>query len=122
MFSRRDSVPGLFRIFVALSAALAFYFLQASAQEAVKPDAYSSVDPVSIKAYSSLLDIPSGGEFEVAMHVIIDSGWHINSHDPLQDMLIPTEVSVGESPFYIDRIVYPKGEMLKHFHASDNKS
>lgn len=92
-----------------------------SGQEITGPDASSSVEPVSVTAYSSKTDIAMGEEFEVAIRLSIDEGWHINSGSPMQDMMIPTEINVGEFPFYVERIKYPEGEMVSFAFSPDEK-
>ena len=38
--------------------------------------------------------VPSGGTARVDAVVTIDSGWHVNSHEPTYEYLIPTVVTV----------------------------
>jgi len=64
--------------------------------------------------FSSRTSIAAGEEFEIAVHLFIDNDWHINSSAPLQKMTIPTEVSIGDSPFSIAMLEYPRGD-LKSF-------
>jgi thiol:disulfide interchange protein DsbD len=104
-----------------IAFALAVLSNNVSGQEISGPDASSSVEPVSVKAYSSKINIAPGGEFEVAVRLSIDEGWHINSDSPLQDMMIPTEVNVDESPFHVDRIKYPEGELVSFAFSPDEK-
>ncbi|UCE67320.1 MAG: thioredoxin family protein [Candidatus Zixiibacteriota bacterium] len=101
--------------------ALAALLNNAMGLDTAEPDAYSSDDPVTVKAYSSSIKIAGDEEFEVAIHLSIDEKWHINSNAPLQDELIPTEVNLGESPFSLERIEYPDGELLSFAFSPDEK-
>jgi suppressor for copper-sensitivity B len=62
---------------------------------------------------------PAGGEAGLRAEVVIERGWHTNSHTPTFDYLIPTvvtlELPAGFSP---PRVDYPPGEM-KRFAFAD---
>jgi len=107
----KNNLTGSFKLGAIIIIALATLFIPASGQDTEKPDTASSIDPVSIEVYSSKIRVAVGEEFEVAVRLSIDEGWHINSNTPLQEMTIPTEVSVGGSQFSIERIEYPEGEL-----------
>jgi suppressor for copper-sensitivity B len=48
----------------------------------------------------------------LAVLVDVESGWHVNSHEPTFDYLIPTEVTLNLPPGWsAARISYPPGEM-----------
>ncbi len=70
--------------------------------------------PVSIKAYTSLDQIPQGGMAHIAIELTINVPWHINAHDLKDEFLVPTEI-VFEPPtgVTITEIVYPAGHELK---------
>jgi len=106
---------------ITIILSLAVSAIAALGQEISEPDAKSSVEPVSIKAYSSKLNLLPGEEFEIALHVSIDEGWHINSSAPLDEILIPTEVIVDNSPFSMKRVRYPEGELLSFAFSPDEK-
>jgi DsbC/DsbD-like thiol-disulfide interchange protein len=81
-----------------------------SASAVVKPQAYVSLDPV-----------PRGREFEVAITVEIARGFHMNSHKPSDDYLIPTTITPQLPPgIKLADTIYPAGQ-LKKFAFSPNK-
>ena len=81
-----------------------------SAAAVVKPQAYVSLDPV-----------PRGREFEVAITVEIARGFHMNSHKPSDDYLIPTTITPQLPPgIKLGDTIYPAGQ-LKKFAFSPNK-
>ncbi len=45
---------------------------------------------------------------EIMLKLNIKSGWHINAHKPLQDNLIATVLTVGESEWQLESIKYPE--------------
>lgn len=116
-----DSIIKSLKLRLLVVAALALLFVQATGQDTMEPDAQSSFEPVTVKAYSSRINIAGGEEFEVAINLYIDDEWHINSSAPLQDYLIPTEIQLGESPFSLERIEYPDGELLSFAFSPDDK-
>ncbi|UCC79812.1 MAG: thioredoxin family protein [Candidatus Zixiibacteriota bacterium] len=109
------------KLYMLAGIAFALFFNNAVGQDAAEPDAQSSLDPVAVKAYSSKINIAGGEKFEVAINLSIDEEWHINSNAPLQDYLIPTEIQLGESPFSLERIEYPDGELLSFAFSPDEK-
>jgi hypothetical protein len=82
----------------------------ANAASVVKPHVFVSTAPA-----------PRGSAFEVAVVVDIASGYHMNSHKPLDEFLIPTTLTpqapVGLKP---GEVVYPPGQSLT-FSFSPNK-
>jgi len=50
-------------------------------------------DIVSTKTYVSMDPVPQGKEFQAAIVVKINSGYHMNSHKPSDSYLIPTTVT-----------------------------
>jgi uncharacterized protein len=74
-----------------------------SAIEAVKTHTYVSLDPV-----------PRGKEFQVAIVLTIDSGYHMNSHKPSDAYLIPTMLRPQlPSGFTLVDTLYPSGRNEK---------
>jgi thiol:disulfide interchange protein DsbD len=59
--------------------------------------------------------------FSILLEITILEGWHINSHQPLEDFLIPTEIIFDESSgISFGRIQYMNPELRK-FSFSDTK-
>ncbi len=73
----------------------------------------TDVKPVRILTYQSFDKVYPGSEFKVAIKVLVDSGWHINSDKPHEDFLIPSQFSVDTSKFKLGKVAYPKARDLK---------
>jgi DsbC/DsbD-like thiol-disulfide interchange protein len=81
-----------------------------SAASVVKPHAAVSLDPV-----------PRGREFQAAIVVEIARGFHMNSHKPTDEYLIPTTLTPQlPAGFQLKDTVYPNGRLEK-FSFSPNK-
>lgn len=77
-------------------------------------------DHIKIETYSSLDKFYSGSENKIAVKVLIENGWHINSNKPYEDFLIPTKVILNQlNGFLLKQLVYPKAKDYK-FSFSDN--
>lgn len=72
-----------------------------------------NIKPVHIKSFQSFDKVYPGSEFKIAVKVMVDSGWHINSDKPKEDFLIPSQFSIDTSTFKMTRIVYPEARDLK---------
>jgi len=65
-------------------------------------------------AYVSLDEVPAGHSFEVAIVVDILTGYHMNSHTPSEEYLIPTGVTLAATPGFRETgATYPDGQMLQ---------
>jgi hypothetical protein len=65
-------------------------------------------------AFVSLDEIPAGHPFEVAIVVDILTGYHMNSHTPTEEYLIPTGVTLAPAPGFREiGTTYPDGQMLQ---------
>lgn len=74
----------------------------------------SAASVVKTKVYASLDPVPRGKEFQVAVVVDIISGYHMNSHKPLETYLIPTTLTPQLPPgFTLADTIYPPGKNLK---------
>ncbi|MCJ7554684.1 MAG: thioredoxin fold domain-containing protein [Ignavibacteriaceae bacterium] len=77
-------------------------------------------DLLNIKTYLSLDKVYTGSEFKIALKVNIEKEWHINSNHPLEDYLIPSELTIQEDQnFKLNKVVYPKAQDFK-FAFSEN--
>ncbi len=72
-----------------------------------------NVKPVHLLTYQSFDKVYPGSEFKVAVKVMVDSGWHINSDKPHEDFLIPSQFSVDTSLFKLIKVAYPPAEDIK---------
>ena len=71
-------------------------------------------DLVKIQSYQSFDKVYPGTEFKIALEVQVAEGWHINSHEPYDEYLIPTSLTIVENPnFKLKKVVYPKPHDLK---------
>ncbi|MCB9211301.1 MAG: protein-disulfide reductase DsbD [Ignavibacteriales bacterium] len=69
---------------------------------------------LSIEAYSSFEKIYPEGEIKIAVKININENWHINSNNPKEDFLIPTELKIiSDIPFEQGDIIYPEAEDIK---------
>jgi hypothetical protein len=72
----------------------------------------SGRDVVSTGAYASLEPVARGSSFQLAVVLKIRSGFHINSRQPSEDYLIPTDLRADiPAGFKSGETTYPKGEM-----------
>ncbi len=86
---------------------LVMFFLLASTQ------AFSQFgmqeDLIKIKTYQSFDKVYTSSEFKIAIEIDVKESWHINSHKPYDDYLIPTEVVLPENPnFTLQKVAYPE--------------
>jgi len=71
------------------------------------------IKPVHLQTYQSFDKVYPGSEFKIAVKVMVDSGWHINSDKPNEDFLIPSQFSIDTSVFKMGKVAYPKALDLK---------
>jgi len=75
-----------------------------------KPD--QSIDKLGAVEYlyPEQVSLPSGKSSAVALHFRIAPGFHINSHNPKDEFLIPTVLSIpGDAGVRLDGATYPPG-------------
>jgi len=71
-------------------------------------------DLVKIQSYQSFDKVYPGTEFKIALEVQVAEGWHINSHEPYDEYLIPTSLTIVENPnFRLKKVAYPEPHDLK---------
>ncbi|MGC9365307.1 MAG: cytochrome c biogenesis protein CcdA [Fidelibacterota bacterium] len=74
---------------------------------------------LTVNAYLSTNGVHAGSKFQAAVVVKLDEPWHINSADPHDEFVIPTELHIARSEDYqITKIHYPAHEE-KTFAFSD---
>jgi thioredoxin:protein disulfide reductase len=74
----------------------------------------SGASVVLPKAYVSLLPVPRGRIFEIAVVGKIAHGFHVNAHVPSEDYLIPTRIAADlPSGILLVETTYPRGVMRK---------
>lgn len=79
-----------------------------------------NTDPVvTVTASVSANQIRPGDSFKILVQAVIDHEWHINSHQPLEEFLIPTVVKFDTIPgLEITKTHYPEGQ-LRRFQFSE---
>jgi len=69
------------------------------------------------KPHLSLLtdgvDVKPGTEQVVVLRFRVDEGYHINSHKPMDDLLIPTTLKFAPGAVKVEATEYPQGEIIK---------
>jgi len=74
----------------------------------------SAKDVVSPSAYVSLVPVPRGRSFELAVVLRIRPGFHINAREASADYLIPTELHADlPAGIKAEETMYPKGTLQK---------
>jgi hypothetical protein len=94
------NVRTLFRRRASLVPVLAGATLLAASLRADGPDIRAK-----ISAPSSL---GAGGRGTVTVEMTLGSGWHVNSHKPSEDFLIPTNLTLSAAGGTLSAVRYPK--------------
>ncbi len=112
MRTRRVLRPVIAAAFIVASTISFGVMPQTAAQTSpTLPNGASVAKP---RAYVSLEEVPAGHPFEVAIVVDILAGYHMNSHTPSEEYLIPTGVTLAPTPgFRKTGTTYPEGQMLQ---------
>ncbi len=70
-------------------------------------------DLVDVHAYKSADKSTPGSELKIALKIDISESWHINSNNPKDDFLIPTELEIkSDNGIILTNVVYPRAEDL----------
>ena len=102
----------------SLILAAAMYLDQATGEAAgapAQPTALVRKKPLTIEAGATRTKAAPGETIEVLIRLTIDRGWHINSHRPLLDDLVPTTLRLspnGASGAALGEVIYPEGRQL----------
>ena len=86
--------------------------LETAEEETVAEEAGPRVSGQKVQAEVTGAEgaLKPGEEFTVQVRIDVEEGWHVNSHEPLQEYLIPTELSLGRaSLFSLEAVDYPEG-------------
>jgi uncharacterized protein len=71
-----------------------------------------------VAANIGALGLPPGGRGTVVVEMKLGKGWHVNSHEPLEDFLVPTVVTLATSTGQRLSVTYPAGQ-TKRFAFSE---
>jgi len=77
-----------------------------------RADARSRQGPVTVEAFITHRQVAGGQRVHAAFRLTIAQGWHVNSHRPTQDYLIPTTVELKAGPAIAGSVTYPEGESV----------
>ena len=103
-------------LLAALAAALLVPAPGAPAQGVPK-----SSEVVTPKLVADADRLVAGKAFRLAVVADVKAGWHVNSHKPKEDFLIPTEVKVRPvAGLKVSAVTYPK-DLERKFSFSDQK-
>ncbi len=99
---------------LALGLALA---TAATAQRLPKPE-----DVVQVRVEPARVEARAGGQATFTLVATIREGFHVNSHQPLQEYLIPTRVELLTTElFALEKVDYPKAELKSFGFSPDDK-
>ncbi len=106
-------------MFKKISVLLFFFVLTISVKTPAQLFGEMETDLVKIEAFSSFDKVQPGMELKIVIEGTINEGWHINSHTPKDEFLIPTVLEIGESKsFSLTNVIYPKHKEV-NFSFSD---
>jgi thiol:disulfide interchange protein DsbD len=65
------------------------------------------------KAVAETDGVGAGGTVRVAISANLEEGWHVNANKPLEEFLIPTELTFPEDPrFTLKQVTYPEHKLF----------
>src|SRR5580704_8532559 len=105
-----------------LAGALAILFTASGAHSQGGAGLPNHATVVQSQVYVSTEPVPKGKEFQIALVVDIARGFHMNSHKPTDEYLIPTSLTAQlPAGFPLADTFYPEGKLEK-FSFSPNKA
>jgi thioredoxin:protein disulfide reductase len=88
--------------------------LLAALVSAQTPGGVSSESLLRVRAEASPASVSPGSPFRIALRATLAAGWHVNSHHPSEDYLIPTEMKLAPvDGISFGAVSYPAGQSLK---------
>lgn len=117
MWPRAISIVCALLLLTSGGAPAMFGVVLSGQESAALPSAASIVSP---RAYVSLEPVPAGKEFQAAVVMAIARGFHVNSHKPSDEYLIPTTLT-PQLPAGIELLetIYPPGKLEKFAFSPD---
>jgi hypothetical protein len=97
---------------VAMLVSLMMGSLVTPAQE-IRLDGVSPVKKPHLVLLTDGVDVKAGAEQTVELRFRVDAGYHINSHSPMDDLLIPTTLKFVPGMVKVAGTEYPQGEIIK---------
>ncbi len=69
---------------------------------------------VTIKSYHSFDKVVSGTETKLALEVVVEPEWHINSNKPKEDYLVPSEITItSPEGITLSNVTWPVAKDIK---------
>jgi DsbC/DsbD-like thiol-disulfide interchange protein len=97
-------------IFAVIASAWAGLACFAQVQDTAKPARSGAKAEAVQYLYPEQVTVPAGKSTPVALHFRVKQGLHINSHEPKEDFLIPTVLSIPDSSgVRLESATYPAG-------------
>lgn len=100
------------RIYTIFSTSLIclFSFVNAVSLQAQ----FNTEDVLTLEAFLNVNKISAGDEFKIGVQITLQGDWHVNSHKPNEEFLIPTVLSMDSiETFTLGEVNYPPGEEVK---------
>jgi len=97
---------------VAMLAVVVMANTVAPAQE-IKLDGVSPAKKARLALLTDGVDVKPGTEQVVELRFRVDEGYHINSHKPMDDLLIPTTLKFVPGAVKVVSMDYPQGDIIK---------
>ena len=89
----------------------------AAAQRLPKPE-----EVVQVRVEPARVEARAGGQATFTLVATIREGFHVNSHQPLQEYLIPTRVELLTTElFVLEKVDYPKAKLKSFGFSPDDK-
>ena len=88
-------------------------FLAAAVLCSASPAQTASAKHVRVSSNVSGGSVLPGNTFNVEVKLTVGKGWHVNSHTPAQEYMIPTVIVIDSTEgFAVTGIQYPKGQSV----------
>jgi thioredoxin:protein disulfide reductase len=101
-------------LLIVASGAATFSSRAVAARAAQSAGSQTAASLVKPQTFISLDAVPQGKEFEAAVVVAIQQGYHMNSHTPSEAYLIPTTLTATPpAGFKVVDTMYPPGKQIK---------
>ena len=79
----------------------------------IRLDGVSPAKKAHLTMLTDGVEVKPGTEQTVELRFRVDEGYHINSHAPMDDLLIPTALKFAPGAVKVVSTVYPQGEIIK---------
>jgi hypothetical protein len=97
---------------VAAAIFLAMLTVQVTAQD-IHLDGVSPAKKTHLVLLTDGVQVTAGTEQVVVLRFRVDEGYHVNSHTPMDDLLIPTTLKFSAGAVKVMGTEYPQGDIIK---------